>query len=212
MQEHGGFILPMKWPSIPGLTGPPTDRFRCAGSFRMLVGLLLAAMLLPLAAHAQNAPPDPVRLAQAPNATVGLIAGGAGSTDARIAADIAAVLDDADRLRVLPIQGRGSIQNIADLSYLKGVDVAIVHADALALTMQRNAIAREASVQYIAKLFQEEIHVLARKSIASLGDLKGQPVEIGRAGSGNELTAGALLDALRIKASVQSNTATAALD
>jgi TRAP transporter TAXI family solute receptor len=178
----------------------------------MLVGLLLAAMLLPLAAHAQNAPPDPVRLAQAPNATVGLIAGGAGSTDARIAADIAAVLDDADRLRVLPIQGRGSIQNIADLSYLKGVDVAIVHADALALTMQRNAIAREASVQYIAKLFQEEIHVLAKKNITSLGDLKGQPVEIGRVGSGNELSASTLLDALHIRVSAQNNTATAALD
>jgi TRAP transporter TAXI family solute receptor len=169
-------------------------------------------MLLPLLANAQTPPPDPTRIAQAPNATVGLIGGSAGSTDARIAADMALVLDDADRLRVLPIQGKGSVQNIADLAYLKGVDVAIVQADALGQTMQRNIIAREASVQYIAKLFQEEIHILARKDIAGLNDLNGQKVEIGRAGSGSDLTASALLDTLHIKVAIQNDPAGIALD
>jgi TRAP transporter TAXI family solute receptor len=169
-------------------------------------------LLLPLAANAQNGGLDPVRIAQASNTTVGLIAGVAGSTDARIAADIATILDDGDRLRVLPIQGKGSIQNIADLSYLKGVDVAIVHADSLALTTQRTTLAREASIQYIAKLFQEEIHVLARKDIGSLDDLKGKPVDLGRDGGGNEFTAGALLDALHIKTTAQYNIPTIALD
>ena len=119
------------------------------------------------------------RIAQAPNATIGLIAGEAGSTDARIAADIATVLDDGDKLRILPMQGNGSIQNIADLIYLKGVDVAIVHGDALTQTMQANAIPKEGSVQYIAKLFEEEIHILAGKNVTSLDDLNGQPVSAG---------------------------------
>jgi len=203
----------MKRPSKSGHTGPYADRFRSTGLFRRPIGFLpAAAVLLPLVANAQNALPDPTRIAQAPNVTVGLIAGTAGSTEARIAADIATVLDDADRLRVLPMQGSGSIQNIADLSYLKGVDVAIVHADTMAQTMQRGTIAREGSVQYIAKLFQEELHVLARKTITSLGDLNGQPVAIGRAGSGNDLTAGALLDALHIKAAIQTSTDALALD
>jgi TRAP transporter TAXI family solute receptor len=156
--------------------------------------------------------PDPVKIAQAPNATVGLIGGDAGSTDARIAADIATVLDDADRLRVLPMQGNGSVQNIADLIYLKGVDVAIVHADALTQTMQRNAIPKQGSVQYIAKLYQEEIHILAAKNIGSLADLNGQPVNAGRAGSGTELTADSLFKALHIDVLFLHSTDMRALD
>jgi TRAP transporter TAXI family solute receptor len=155
---------------------------------------------------------DPVKIAQAPNATVGLIGGDAGSTDARIAADIATVLDDADRLRVLPMQGNGSVQNIADLIYLKGVDVAIVHADALTQTMQRNAIPKQGSVQYIAKLYQEEIHILAAKNIGSLADLNGQPVNAGRAGSGTELTADSLFKALHIDVLFLHSTDMRALD
>jgi TRAP-type uncharacterized transport system substrate-binding protein len=54
--------------------------------------------------------------------------------------------------------------------------------------------------------------VLARKDITSLADLKGKPVELGRDGEGNELTAGALLDALHIKATAQYNIPTVALD
>src|ERR1700688_1783618 len=110
---------------------------------------------------------DPVRISVAQNATIGLIADGAGSTDTRIAADIARALDDSDKLRILPMLGRGSVQNIADLIYLKGVDIAIVDTDVLTQTMQSGTIPRQSTVQYIAKLFPEEIHILARKEIVS---------------------------------------------
>src|ERR1700689_2280774 len=126
---------------------------------------------------------DPVRVSVAQNATVGLIAGGAGSTDTRIAADIARALDDSDKLRVLPMLGRSSVQNIADLIYLKGVDVAIVNTDVLTQTIQSGSIPREGTVQYIAKLFPEEVHILARKEITTLNDLTGKPVAIGAIGS-----------------------------
>ena len=115
--------------------------------------------------------------------TIGLIADGAGMTNTRIAADIARALDDSDKLRVLPMLGRGSVQNIADLIYLKGVDVAIVDADVLTQTMQSGTILREGTVQYIAELFPEEVHILARKEITSLNDLTGKPVAIGAVGS-----------------------------
>ncbi|MDR3533355.1 MAG: TAXI family TRAP transporter solute-binding subunit [Rhodopila sp.] len=163
-------------------------------------------------AQAQQSAPDPVRIAQALNATVGLIAGGPGSTDARIAADIAQVLDDGDKLRVLPILGGGAVQNIADLIYLKGVDVAIVPAETLTQTMEHNAIPGERSIQYIAKLYQEEVHVLARADIASLNDLSGKPVNVGAPGTGSELTAGTLLDALHIGAGIMHDSETVALD
>nr|WP_294526091.1 TAXI family TRAP transporter solute-binding subunit [uncultured Rhodopila sp.] len=176
-------------------------------------GLISALLLYPAPqALGQTAARDPARIAQAPNITVGLISGDTGSTDSRIAADIATVLDDADRLRVLPMLGNGSVQNIADLVYLKGVDVAIVHADALAQTMQDNAIPKEGSVQYIAKLYQEEIHVLAGKGIASLNELNGQPINAGRPGSGTELTASTLFGALHIGVSFRHETDTRALE
>src|SRR3954468_25068173 len=108
-------------------------------------------------AHQTTTASDAVLVASAQNATIGLIAGGPGSTDARIAADIAQALDDGDKLRILPMLGRGSVQNFADLIYLKGVDVAIVHNDVLTETMQSGTIPRENTVQYIVRLFPEEL-------------------------------------------------------
>jgi TRAP transporter TAXI family solute receptor len=178
-----------------------------------VAGLFVSLALLCGTASAQQNVPvsDAVRIATAQNSTIGLIAGGPGSTDARVAADIAEVLDDADRLRVLPILGQGSVQNIADLIFLKGVDVAIVHTDVLEQTMQRGTIPRESSVQYIAKLFQEEIHILARRDIASLNDLNGKIVSIGAIGSGTELTASALLDTAHITPNIMHDTQSVAL-
>jgi uncharacterized protein len=165
-------------------------------------------------ASADQVPPvsDAVRIAQGQNATIGLIAGGAGSTDARIAADLAQVLEDGEKLRILPMLGRGSVQNIADLIYLKGVDLAIVHADVLAETMQSGTIPRQSSVQYIARLFSEEIHVLARKEITTLNDLNGKPVAIGSAGGGTEITAAALLDLTHVTPHLIRESEAAALD
>jgi TRAP transporter TAXI family solute receptor len=141
---------------------------------------------------------DPVRIAQAHNAAIGLVAGNAGSTDTQLAAEMAQVMDDGAQLRVLPILGQGAVQNIADLIFLKGVDVAIVHADALAETLQAGTLPRVESVEYIAKLVQEEVHVLAQDKVAALADLEGKPVETGPADSGTALTAATLLGALHI--------------
>jgi TRAP transporter TAXI family solute receptor len=174
--------------------------------------LLIARLTCP--AMADQTPPvsDPVRISIAQNATIGLIADGPGSTDTRIAADIARALDDGDKLRVLPMLGRGSVQNISDLIYLKGVDVAIVNTDVLTQTMQSGTIPRESSVQYIAKLFPEEIHILARKEIVSLNDLNGKPVATGAVGSGAEMTAADLLDMCHVAPNIIHEGPLAALD
>lgn len=184
----------------------------CLGN--IIPALILCSTLLSGAAMAEQgaAGSDAVRVATAQNTTIGLITGGPGSTDARIAADMADVLNDGDRLRVLPMLGQGSVQNIADLIFLKGVDVAIVHSDVLTETMQRGAIPREASVQYIAKLFPEEIHVLARKDITSMSDLNGKVVSIGPIGSGTELTASNLLDLSHITPNIMHETQSGALE
>jgi TRAP transporter TAXI family solute receptor len=182
---------------------------------RLTILVLVACLSIPFgAAAADQSPPvpDAVRIAIGQNATIGLIAGGPGSTDSRIAADIAEVTNDGDKLRILPMLGNGSMQNIADLIYLKGVDVAIVHTDVLTETMQNGTIPREGNVQYIAKLFPEEIHVLARSEIVSLKDLNGKPVAVGAAGGGTELTAAALLDMCHVTPNVVHESQFAALD
>jgi TRAP-type uncharacterized transport system substrate-binding protein len=67
-----------------------------------------------------------------PNAnTVTVMTGTIGGTYVQFGADLASVLDDGDQMRVLPIVGRGSVQSIADILFLKGVDLGIMRADTL---------------------------------------------------------------------------------
>ena len=82
-----------------------------------------------------------------------MISGGVDGTYVRVAADLASVLDDGKAMRILPILGKGSLQNLADILYLHGVDVSIVQSDVLAFVKQRHLLAgAEQKVQYIAKL------------------------------------------------------------
>ena len=63
---------------------------------------------------------------QALNAnTVTLITGTIGGTYVQFGADLASVLDDGNKLRVLPIVGRGSVQSVADILFLQGVDLGV---------------------------------------------------------------------------------------
>ena len=54
-----------------------------------------------------------------------------GGTYVQFGAELASVLDEGDQIRVLPIVGRGSVQSIADILFLKGVDLGIMRADSL---------------------------------------------------------------------------------
>ena len=51
--------------------------------------------------------------------------------------EIANSVDHTDSLRVLPIIGRGSLQSINDLLFLRGVDVALLSSDSLTFTKTR---------------------------------------------------------------------------
>jgi TRAP transporter TAXI family solute receptor len=166
---------------------------------KRLVGALLC-VLIAAPAVAQQQPRD--LSARANLGTVGVITGMEGGTYARTAADLT-ILDDG-QLRVLPILGKGSLQNLADILYLRGVDIGFVQADALTYAKQHgmfNNLAQK--IQYIAKLYDEEVHIVARKDIARLEDLNGQRVNVDVIGSGSAMTAEILLDALGIRAKVE---------
>src|SRR5919109_317077 len=109
---------------------------------------------------------------QALNAnTVTIITGTIGGTYVQFGADLASVLDDGNKLRVLPIVGRGSVQSVADILFLQGVDLGIVRADTLDY-LERKGFAKDIKRQftYVTKLYNEEVQMIAPKSIASIKD------------------------------------------
>ena len=109
------------------------------------------------------------------------------------------MLDGVDDLRILPIIGKGSYQNLSDLLYLRGVDVAIVQSDVLAAAAQQRAFPGvQQQVQYIAKLYDEEVHVFAQPDIQQISDLAGKLVSMDNRGSGTAMTSTLLFSRLGI--------------
>ncbi|MGI9449076.1 MAG: TAXI family TRAP transporter solute-binding subunit [Geminicoccaceae bacterium] len=144
--------------------------------------------------------------------TVGIMSGAIGGTDLRIAADLANAFDDGYDLRVLAIVGKGSVRDIEDLVYLRGIDVAIVQSDVLDFYKQHDLIKNiDDHVHYIAKLYDEEVHLLARKDIASVGDLAGKRVNFGPSDGGTYMTSGILFDRFDVEVDVAEYNHTEAL-
>ena len=94
--------------------------------------------------------------------TVSVITGTPGGTYFRIGADLAFVLDDGDKLRILPILGKGAGENAYDIRFLKGVDLGFVRTDTLEQLRQDKRLKDiDQRIQYIAKLFNDELHIIA---------------------------------------------------
>ena len=157
------------------------------------------ALLLGHAKHAGAQSPDVLRNS-VNQGTVAVISGGVNGTYIRIASDLAAVLDKEGQLRILPIIGKGSVQNIIDLLYLRGVDVAILQSDVLSFSRKENLHPTlPQRIRYITKLYNEEVHILARNDVVQLSELAGKKVNVDVVGSGTAMTASVLFDALGLK-------------
>jgi TRAP transporter TAXI family solute receptor len=186
---------------------------------RRLIGMALVATMLALgfAARAEEGTVDPAKVSdslkaifqfgsastkQALNAnTVTLITGTIGGTYVQIGADLASVLDDGNKLRVLPIVGRGSVQSVADILFLQGVDIGIVRADTLDY-LERKGFAKDIKKQftYVTKLYNEEMQIIAPKSINSLRDLEGKTVSVDLPNGSTFVTVLTVAERLGIKA------------
>jgi TRAP-type uncharacterized transport system substrate-binding protein len=135
--------------------------------------------------------------------TVGLLAGPLGSSELQLASDLALGLNDGYNFRLLPIVGEGASRNIEDLLYLKGIDVTIVPTDVLDFFGQNDALPGLADrLRFIAKLGDAEVHLLARKEIASIEQLRGKRVNLGVENSGSFMTGGILFNELGIEVDV----------
>src|SRR6185312_16102635 len=133
---------------------------------------------------------------------VTIMAGGASGTDLAIVQDIADVLNDGDQLRVLPIVGKGPEQNIKDVLFLRGVDMGITQANILKHYAKTGELGANFidQVAYIAKLFNEEMHILVRTDVNDIHELQDKPVNFGAEGSGTEITGRLVFEALGIEA------------
>ena len=159
---------------------------------------ILLFLLFSLAASVQAAPAREQAAEQINRGVVGIVSGEVNGTDIRIAADLANVLDS-DTLRVLPIIGKGSAQNINDLLYLKGVDLAIVQSDVLEYLKGKGIYrAIDKRIYYITKLYNEEFHLLASSDIKQVSDLAGHKVNFDVEGSGTAITASLLFESLKL--------------
>jgi TRAP-type uncharacterized transport system substrate-binding protein len=109
-------------------------------------------------------------------------------------------LDNGLDLRILPVMGRGSVQAVADILLLRGVDAGIVRKDTLAY-LDRKGFADNIRNQfvYVTKMFNEEMHVLAPKAIQTIKDLDGKTVAVDLPDSSTFVTSINVLESLGIK-------------
>jgi len=132
---------------------------------------------------------------------VTIMAGSPSGTDLGIAYDIAQVVDDGDNLRVLPIVGKGAAQSVKDVMFLRGVDMGITQANIIKYFARTGELGSNFidQITYVAKLFTEEVHIIARADVTDIAQLEGKVVNLGEEGSGTEITGRLLLDALGVK-------------
>jgi TRAP-type uncharacterized transport system substrate-binding protein len=131
----------------------------------------------------------------------------------RIAEDLANLIDDGTTRRVVPVVGKGSLQSLTDLKYLRGIDMAIVQSDLLDYAKEQRLVpSLEWSLTYITRLYNEEFHLLAGPAIRNITELANQTVNVDLRGSGTAITAGRLFDSLKISVTVTNDSQEVALD
>jgi len=126
--------------------------------------------------------PDHNRINEGAVTVITAPAGGATSV---FGSDMARVLDDDEAvIRVLPVLGKGPVRNVVDVLYLKSIDMGIITTDVPEFYKLQYRIPDVTSkLRYIAKLYHNEVHVVARTSIRSIFDLEGKrivaPADVG---------------------------------
>ena len=134
--------------------------------------------------------------------TVTVISGNPNGTYLYLAYDMSAVLDDGNDLRVLPVVGKGGYQNVIDTLHLRGVDLCITQANIMSYLKKTGEFGTtiDQRLAYIARLYNEEMHILAGPGINRVQDLNGKKVNFSDVGSGTQFSTRLIFELLRIKA------------
>lgn len=114
--------------------------------------------------------------------TIGLAGGLLEGAPIHFATEMARVVNDRGEMHVLPIVTRGPTENVNDLLYLRGVDMAIINSDSLE-EYKSQVPQIQQRITYILSLFPSELHVFVRPEIRSLADLAGKKVNFNTQGT-----------------------------
>ena len=132
---------------------------------------------------------------------IGLLTGSPTGTYYRFGQDIAAVTINSG-LEVVVKESEGSVDNLRRLVSQENAALAIVQSDVLGFLnwSSHPAAQRIASqLRLVFPFYNEEVHVLAHKSIQRFSDLAGKRVIVGTKGSGNWITARHMLHLLQLE-------------
>ena len=148
---------------------------------RFIIHCSAAILLLLLAASLCPAAED-----------MGIITGGEKGTYYQFGLDLQRLTKPTGvNLTVYP--SKGSIENIFAVYQRPGVQLGIVQSDVLAFVARVQSdpvLSRIAKkTRMVFPLYNEEVHLLARRGIRDFDDLTGRRVAVGRDGSGTYLTA-----------------------
>ena len=135
---------------------------------------------------------------------VAIMTSGMTCTCSRFAEDIRNVVNDLrpGGLRVLPILGVGGLQNLNDVLFLSNMDMGTVDQDNILVLKQKDPqlyADLENRVHYITKLYNSELHVLARQEIRTFADLRGKKVNFNLKNSQVDVTASRVFNMLKLK-------------
>lgn len=139
--------------------------------------------------------------------TVSIISGDVASTYLRMAADLANVLDTSGKesLRVIPVVGKGGVQNVLDVLFLRGIDMGIIQQGQLSyLTLTNPELFKDIKqrIKYVTKLYNAEFHILARRNITSMRELDGRKVSLGKRLGSTDMVGRTILSKLDIDANI----------
>jgi TRAP-type uncharacterized transport system substrate-binding protein len=128
----------------------------------------------------------------------------------QLAEDISNVLEviAGNELRVVPVLGVSAGQNVLDVLQLKGIDMAFADQDVLEYVRKKDPVLYgdiHKRINYIAKIFNPELHVYAKKDIDSLEDLAGKKISCLKEGSTAAAACHNLFSMLKINAEIVYN-------
>ncbi len=142
---------------------------------------------------------------------VGIVSDG---TDETVDMALALTADtEHNPLRLLPIAGAGAAQNAEDVMLTRGIDFGILQTDVLDDVKQKPPFPGvEKYLQYITKLYDRQVQILAGPDVQSIDDLRGKKVNYGLRDSGTYTTATAIFKALGVEPEATSLPHPLALD
>lgn len=134
-----------------------------------------------------------------------LMGGQLGAAYIQLAHDISVVVNDGLNLRVLPVVGGAGVQNVHDVVFLRGIDLALTNVATLnALRKSRELGPNlDRQVVYIAPLFPEEMQVLAAGNVQAIEELRGKKVNFNNQGSATAVFAPQVFSILGIEVQPQ---------